>query len=94
MLGTVQAETANLTVGEGASRVLPPQDGWLTMIEAAAKCRCSLHWFSRNWRAWGLRPSKVGRLLFDEKEVEAFLRSHRVRQRGRPRKVRGLHAEA
>ena len=89
-----RAVSVDVNAEEGARLMLPPRDGWLTMKEAAAKCRCSLFWFSRNWRSWGLRPSKVGRLLFDEKEVDAFLRSHRVRQRGRPRNVRGLHAEA
>lgn len=70
----------------------PPRDGWLTMKQAAAKCRCSLFWFSRNWKEWGLHPSHLGRFLFDEKEIEKLLNDHRISRRGRPRKVRGLGA--
>ncbi len=66
--------------------------GWLTMAQAAAKCRCSLYWFSRNWRGWGLHPSRLGRLLFDESEIENMLKGKRLVRRGRPSKVRGLRA--
>ena len=74
------------------AKVAPPPSGWLTMAQAAAKCRCSLYWFSRNWRGWGLHPSRLGRLLFDEIELEGLLKSKRLSRRGRPRKVRGLGA--
>lgn len=66
--------------------------GWLTMTQAAARCRCSLTWFSRNWKGWGLHPSRLGRLLFDEKEIDTLLKDKRISRRGRPRKVRGLRA--
>lgn len=69
--------------------VASPPSGWLTMAQAAAKCRCSLYWFSRNWRGWGLHPSRLGRLLFDEIEIENLLKGKRLIRRGRPRKVRG-----
>ena len=70
----------------------PPQDGWFTMEQAAVKCRCSLTWFSRNWKAWGLHPSRLGRFLFDEKEIDVLLKEKRITCRGRPRIVRGQHA--
>jgi len=66
--------------------------GWLTMLQAAAKCRCSLTWFSRNWKGWGLHPSRLGRLLFDEQEIETLLKGKRISRRGRPPKVRGQRA--
>lgn len=66
--------------------------GWLTMSQAAARCRCSLTWFSRNWKGWGLHPSRLGRLLFDETEIDTLLKDKRISRRGRPRKVRGLRA--
>ena len=75
-----------------APALVPPQDGWLTMKQAAAKCRCSCSWFSRNWKEWGLHPSRLGRFLFDEKEIAALLDDKRITRRGRPRKVRGLCA--
>lgn len=89
-LESEEAASAGLGEEEGARLAL---HGWLTMKEAATKCRCSLFWFSRNWRSWGLRPAKLGRLLFDAKEVEMFLRSRVVRPRGRPAKVRRLYAQ-
>lgn len=88
-----QAVSVGVAPEEGVFGSPPPHDGWLTMTEAATKCRCSLFWFSRNWRSWGLRPAKLGRLLFDAKEVEMFLRSRVVQQRGRPRKMRRLCAQ-
>jgi len=69
-----------------------PQDGRLTMSQAAVKCRCSLTWFSRNWKAWGLRPSRLGRFLFDVVEIDTLLTEKRITYRGRPRKVRGPRA--
>lgn len=72
--------------------VAAPASGWLTMAQAAKKCCCSLWWFSRNWKDWGLRPSRMGRLLFDAGEIEKLLQEKRITRRGRPRKIVGDRA--
>lgn len=80
------------TAAAGLSDSATPEFGWLTMSQAAARCRCSLTWFSRNWKGWGLHPSRLGRLLFDETEIDTLLKDKRITRRGRPQKVRGLRA--
>lgn len=87
-IGAVPAESPSQ---EPARASAAPQDGWLTMRQAATKLRCSYYHFSRKWRAWGLHPSVIGK-LFREEELDQLLRRNRVTSRGRPRKQKGTYA--
>lgn len=93
LIESVEVPTSAPTAAaSSAPGVLPvpaaPQDGWLSMRQAAGKMRRSYSWFSRNWRGMGFHPTAGRPLLFEEKEIEGYLQGHRVRRsRGRPRKA-------
>lgn len=75
---------------------LPPP-GWLTMAQAAERLGFSYFWLSRNWRELGLHPSSPrpgprAKRMFETKEIDEFMNAHKFTRRGRPRKIRELHA--
>lgn len=75
----------------------PSASGWLTMEQASQRLGYSYFWLSRNWRKLGLHPSSPWpgartKRMFEAKEIEEFLRAHKYTRRGRPRKIREIHA--
>lgn len=70
---------------------------WLTMEQAAAMMGFSYFWLSRNWRQLGLHPSSPrpgakARRMFEAKEIDQFMRENKYTRRGRPKKIKELHA--
>lgn len=71
--------------------------GWLTMEQAAAMMGFSYFWLSRNWKQLGLHPSSPrpgakARRMFEAKEIDEFMRAKKFTRRGRPSKIKELHA--
>jgi hypothetical protein len=60
---------------------------YMSLREAARELQHTYHWLSRNWRHLGLRPSRVGRVLFFSRDaIHDLIRRHVVSAgRGRPR---------
>lgn len=64
----------------------------LSMRDAALRLRHSYTWLSRNWRRLGLKPRRLGRVLFFRSEdIDAMInRSEPQRTRGRRTKIVGV----
>lgn len=69
------------------------QGGWISLRDAAKRLAHGYCWLSRSWRKMGLRPRKVGHVLFfREADISALIERQRPLGRGpgRPRKVVGI----
>lgn len=69
------------------------QPGWVSLRTASKRLAHSYHWMSRHWRELGLRPRKMGCVLFfREEDIAALIERQRPMGRGpgRPRKVVGI----
>lgn len=69
------------------------QSGWVSLRTASKRLAHSYHWLSRSWRELGLRPRKVGGVLFfREVDISALIERQRPLGCGpsRPRKVVGI----
>lgn len=62
---------------DGAPSARGGSNRLLTVEEVAAWLRVSEHTLRNNYRSWGLKPQKVGRLLrFRERDVTHYLDEH------------------
>jgi hypothetical protein len=69
------------------------QRGWISLKDAAKRLAHGYCWLSRSWRGMGLRPRKIGHVLFfREADIAALIERQRPLGRGpgRPRKVVGV----